>query len=259
MNKETIQSYNERLTTNNTSLNDILSTVSELPEIVETKLQDKSITITKNGTQNITYDEGYDGLNSVEVTTNIEGSSTKITNLVELDNAIIGCVDGLYNYYDECVNNYECDSNEPITLYTPAEGFNYYLTRYRNGTYQVLWFRDRIIKERSSPPSTLNTRAIQTYAFNVDHNSVGVSNYSNPIWFDSNSDAYLSPTYSTLQELIDAMQDNTTVYTSANNSGWGVESQSPTLAPYTNMAYLDYLDNIVMRKRLSSNEKIEVQ
>lgn len=40
-------------------------------------LQDKSITITENGTQNITFDEGYDGLNNVEVTTNIEGASGK--------------------------------------------------------------------------------------------------------------------------------------------------------------------------------------
>lgn len=38
-------------------------------------LQDKSITITENGTQNITCDEGYDGLGNVEVTTNIEGAS----------------------------------------------------------------------------------------------------------------------------------------------------------------------------------------
>lgn len=37
-------------------------------------LQDKEVTITENGTQNITFDDGYDGLNSVEVTTNIEGS-----------------------------------------------------------------------------------------------------------------------------------------------------------------------------------------
>lgn len=37
-------------------------------------LQDKSITITENGTTNILADEGYDGLNNVEVTTNIESS-----------------------------------------------------------------------------------------------------------------------------------------------------------------------------------------
>ena len=37
-------------------------------------LQDKSITIKENGTQTITADEGYDGLNNVEVTTDITSS-----------------------------------------------------------------------------------------------------------------------------------------------------------------------------------------
>ena len=36
-------------------------------------LQDKNITITSNGTQNIEADEGYDGLNTVNITTNVEG------------------------------------------------------------------------------------------------------------------------------------------------------------------------------------------
>lgn len=42
-------------------------------ESIETdpNLQSKSITINENGTQNIIADEGYDGLNSVEVTTNV--------------------------------------------------------------------------------------------------------------------------------------------------------------------------------------------
>lgn len=37
-------------------------------------LQNKSVTITENGTQTITADSGYDGLNEVEVTTNVSGS-----------------------------------------------------------------------------------------------------------------------------------------------------------------------------------------
>ena len=39
-------------------------------------LQDKSITITENGTTNIVADEGYDGLNNVEVTSSISGGET---------------------------------------------------------------------------------------------------------------------------------------------------------------------------------------
>ena len=38
-------------------------------------LQDKSITITENGTTNVVADEGYDGLNNVEVVTNVPSSS----------------------------------------------------------------------------------------------------------------------------------------------------------------------------------------
>lgn len=37
-------------------------------------LQDKTITITENGTTNIVADEGYNGLNNVNVTVNVEGT-----------------------------------------------------------------------------------------------------------------------------------------------------------------------------------------
>lgn len=42
-------------------------------------LQSKSVTITENGTQTITADSGYDGLDEVEVTTNVSGSGGDIT------------------------------------------------------------------------------------------------------------------------------------------------------------------------------------
>lgn len=38
------------------------------------ELQDKSVTITENGTTNISADSGYDGLEEVEITVNISGS-----------------------------------------------------------------------------------------------------------------------------------------------------------------------------------------
>lgn len=51
-------------------------TVKPIPsEYIIPNLQNKSIEITENGTTNIVADEGYDGLNNVEVTTNVGGSS----------------------------------------------------------------------------------------------------------------------------------------------------------------------------------------
>ena len=41
-------------------------------------LQNKSITITENGTNTITADTGYDGLDEVEITTNISSSGTNV-------------------------------------------------------------------------------------------------------------------------------------------------------------------------------------
>lgn len=79
MNKEILQNYNTRLDANNTSLDNILNVVNELPEIVKPKLQDKSVTIIENGTQNIVADDGFDGMNSVAVTTNVEPDTSDAT------------------------------------------------------------------------------------------------------------------------------------------------------------------------------------
>lgn len=49
-------------------------------------LQNKSVTITENGTQTITADSGYDGLDEVEITTNISGGG----DASEYFNATIG-------------------------------------------------------------------------------------------------------------------------------------------------------------------------
>ena len=54
-------------------------------------LQDKSITITENGTQNITADSGYDGLGNVEITTNIEGATETVGEYIQ---------DGLVAWFD---------------------------------------------------------------------------------------------------------------------------------------------------------------
>lgn len=111
MNKETLNTYNERLSTNNDTITNINSLLKRLPvggedlteeltdyetnlttqetsirdiiEALEGKaagdciLQDKTIEIKENGTQIITPDEGYDAIKSIEVDTNIDVSQYK--------------------------------------------------------------------------------------------------------------------------------------------------------------------------------------
>ena len=55
----------------------VASNSSEDTDDFEPLLQDKSVEITENGTTNVVADEGYDGLNSVEVNVNVESSGGK--------------------------------------------------------------------------------------------------------------------------------------------------------------------------------------
>ena len=78
----TSEDLDNELATYNTELTEQEESLSGIVEYLENKiesgepllLQDKSIEITENGTTTITADEGYEGLNSVEVITNVASS-----------------------------------------------------------------------------------------------------------------------------------------------------------------------------------------
>lgn len=92
----TSEDLDAELATYNTELTEQEESLSGIVEYLENKiesgepllLQDKSIEITENGTTNIVADEGYDGLNSVEVITNVGGSGDNDMSIVfsDLDN-----------------------------------------------------------------------------------------------------------------------------------------------------------------------------
>lgn len=60
----------------------LLNKLSKQKGGITPSLQNKSVTITENGTQTITADSGYDGINEVEVTTNVQGSSSDYNTLI---------------------------------------------------------------------------------------------------------------------------------------------------------------------------------
>ena len=72
--------------------------------IPEPNLQTKSIEIVKNGTQTISADNGYDGLRSVSITTNVSGSTTSDK---------IKMIDGMkLNYTDRSIDYSKLDFSQ---------------------------------------------------------------------------------------------------------------------------------------------------
>lgn len=64
----------------------------------EPNLQTKSISITENGTQTISADNGYDGLQSVSITTNVSGGTTS-DKIVLMDGMKLNHTDRSIDYY----------------------------------------------------------------------------------------------------------------------------------------------------------------
>jgi len=84
-------------------------------EIVESELQEKSITITNNGSSTVTPDSGYDGLSTVNITTNVPqpSGSTSITQNGTYD---------VTNYASAVVNVSGSSATEPYVEETYSNG-----------------------------------------------------------------------------------------------------------------------------------------
>lgn len=106
----------------------------------EPNLQTKSVTITENGTTNITADSGYDGLEQVNVTTNVSQSIPTIRNATELIYYSNIVFQSFANYLKNIKNNYGVYTENSITLYSPYEGAeNYVIHKRSSGKYRIVW------------------------------------------------------------------------------------------------------------------------
>lgn len=225
-------------------------------------LQDKEVTITENGTQSITFDEGYDGLNSVEVTTNIESSGVEpITSLSLCGERMMNDMKEFLTYLKTVPETYDTYTDEPVTLYSPAAGYNNYAIRYRGssgGKYCVVWFKDDVVSLKYGDSSNFYSNNIATR--NVYSDNINILNPSDMLLVNTKSTvAYMYSSYASLSQCIEAMKSPTTSYTtSSSGSSWGyVSDSSGYMLPVTNMPC--FKDNELQKgRRISKNETIVV-
>lgn len=163
MNKERMQSYNTRLETNNTSLDDILSTINTLPEINTTEIRIEPT----SEEQIITPEEPYNGFDKVTVNAipneyviakgTIEITENGTYDVKEKESANVNILEkvlgtktitknGTYNASDDSLDGYSSVDVDidiiDITEYfaVPTSFFNLYKTikKFPNYTYEFL-------------------------------------------------------------------------------------------------------------------------
>lgn len=206
-------------------------------------LQTKSVTITENGTSKVNADSGYDGLQEVNITTNVSGGSSAET----LDD----CTNYLNNYLNSLfsvVEDYNILENEPVILYTPNSDYrSYVIGKTMTGSYRIGWVKTNEI---------LCTDVSTTGA--VRKNNITYSN-SRLIYVPGTINWYRSTSvYSSLSEAINALKNSSTEYSLET-----FDIQAYGNAPY----YLTATNTILVRassqltdqsQRISNDENIVV-
>lgn len=229
-------------------------------EYIVPNLQDKSITIIENGTQIVTPDEGYSGLNSVEVITNIGG---------EEQQPIYEFYDAYCKLYDSLVPEYnkKYDTDEAVTVYTPAEGYNSYFIIHRSNGFQVIWSKDNrpvgyFDSSKFWPLAVFYIPQISLYSNGVKQSKT--SSASSMVTINTSNSGisfYYSSAYNTVEECIAVLKGEATTYTltSSQNFSSLKYGDTATCVVMTNSIELGPGKRInECGRQLSSNETIIV-
>lgn len=145
----------------------------------QVSLQDKQITITENTTTIITPDNGYDGLEQVEITTDV---STASTNVMPLVYATIN-ENGRYSYTPS--EGYDGIANVTVNVNVPQPVIedNVEFTTTSNGNYTIVPSIGRAgmssVDLTVNVPNSTQTKTITTNGtFTPDSGYIGFSNVS---------------------------------------------------------------------------------
>ena len=270
---------------------------------VEPTLQDKQVTITENGTQNITADEGFDGLGNVEITTNAiedldeelneynEGLTTQEVTINDiaraLQNKILGgepsenknIVETFYeaylNYYNAFSPDYnkKYDTDEEVKLYTPNEAYQkYYILYCSDGTFMVCWSKN-VLSKMSADGETLywyNDLNVNMSGTIID-NGTKLTAFTQTMLLDGynivNSTTvchYRKSGFATIEDAINALKSKDTTYALQQYkpnqiTGMALYNDTSTSVVATN--YFEVGSTSLLNecgRQLSSNENIVV-
>lgn len=226
-------------------------------------LQDKSITITENRTQNITFDNGYDGLNSVQITTNVEATQKEVASLEDIRTTIDNDTFSIISYLMDYSNTYETYTNEPVTLYTPSADCKYYTIRCRGiNTYSILWLPPIFLKYYSVALFHTVCLIVSQRTYHADGTMDSISGTGVSLGGMSII-GYYSSNYSSIEECIEAMKSPNTTYTQGTSAyKWSFDDPrqygwSEYAFPCTNLPCFEN-DILLQSKKVSSDETIEI-
>ena len=233
-------------------------------------LQDKAITITENGTQNIVADAGYDGLGNVAITTSIAGGSEPSNkNITEI------YYEGYKTFTTLLEKNYnkKYDTTENITLYSPTSDYVNYFIVFVNTGYMIVWTNNAYsigyTAYRGANYKYSYFYPIQRLQFQslYTHSTSGVkislkeaTDMLKPVTL-SKSNYYYSSTYATIEECISAIQSSDTTYTYSTVtsiiSGYDYNNTTSCVVA-TNSLEFSSRDSLINQcgRQISSNENI---
>lgn len=244
-------------------------------------LQNKSITITQNGTQTVSADSGYDGLGQVEITTNVDigyevesidnGDGTQTlqvidggsqpTTLAEFYAQVDQlCEDTILDSYNNPVPTSIIYTTQPVTLYTPnANCTHYFIFKNSSGKFGIVWFNYSVGYLLLYPSGS---RVVPAYlAFTVVRTHLTVT-FSSLIFRTQ----YTSQDrYDTIDQAIAAIQSDQTTYVTNSATEWQNSSQGLNTYGNTKYSMLETIDSntplpltFYELAKISENETIEV-
>ena len=230
-----------------------MATTSQYLQSLQNDMQTLKTNVAEKGVE-VSDDDNFTTL-SAKVA-DISGGGDEPTNITELNQSITNLLDDFDDYVYSLPNNYNTNSNNAITLYTPNINYKYYIIQKRSsGKYRIDWF--------NSARKLNTTGSTNISVLKIGANSVSINNivnykneYSTTQYFDGDF-CYYSNEYNTINDCINAIQDAQTYYNSANNY-LGYEVDTPNVVPYTNTPIFNTNTNNFETNlaKISSNETI---